>query len=125
MPEPGGQSELGHLTTIKELRSEVAALTGVGELFKILSDDSRSKLLYALEQRELNVQEMADLLGLSLPAVSHHLRILHHQRLVKKRRAGKEVFYSLCDRHTVALIKEALAHARDLGLASSLEPALS
>lgn len=124
MSETGGQCEPGSFATIKNLRREMAALTGVGELFKVLSDDSRSKLLFALGQRELNVREMANLLDVSLPAVSHHLRILHHQRLVRKRRVGKEVFYSLCNQHIVTLIMAALVHAQDLGLAVSLEPTL-
>ena len=79
---------------------------------------------FALRRRELCVREMACLLDLSLPAVSHHLRILHHQRLVRKRRAGKEVFYSLRDRRVIALIVAAVLHAEELGLLTSLEPAM-
>ncbi|HHV07714.1 MAG TPA: winged helix-turn-helix transcriptional regulator [Firmicutes bacterium] len=123
MLEARGQSEIAEGSTHCDLRAEVAALTGIGELFKILSDDTRSKLLFALGRRELCVREMAHLVGLSLPAVSHHLRILHHQRLVRKRRAGKEVFYSLRNREVIAIILAALAHAQDLGLVASLEPA--
>ncbi|HHT71250.1 MAG: metalloregulator ArsR/SmtB family transcription factor [bacterium] len=122
MPESGGQSK--HDSAPDDLRSEIEALSGVGELFKILSDDTRSKLLFALGRRELCVREMACLLDLSLPAVSHHLRILHHQRLVRKRRAGKEVFYSLRDRRVIALIVAAVLHAEELGLLTSLEPAM-
>lgn len=122
MPESGGQSE--HDRDHNDLCTEMEALTGVGELFKVLSDDTRSKLLFALGQRELCVREMACLLDVSLPAVSHHLRILHEQKLVRKRRAGKEVIYSLRDHRIVALIAAALAHAQDLGLVTPLEPAI-
>ncbi|HHY92959.1 MAG TPA: helix-turn-helix transcriptional regulator [Firmicutes bacterium] len=107
-----------------DLDRELHALTGVAELFKVLSDDTRSKLIYALGQRELCVGEMAELLNISLPAVSHHLRVLRQLRLVTARRAGKEVFYSLREEHIITLIAAALVSARALGLVASLEPAL-
>lgn len=108
----------------QDLRSEVHKLTGVAELFKVLSDDTRSKLIYALGQRELCVREMAELMDLSLPAVSHHLRILRELDLVSARRAGKEVFYSLRNREIVGLIAAAVVSARTLGLVASLGPVL-
>lgn len=108
-----------------DLYQEVRALSGVAELFKALSDDTRSKLLYALGQRELCVREMAELTNLSPPAVSHHLRILRQLRLVATRRSGKEVFYCLRDQHILNIITAALVSARALGLVASLEPVIA
>jgi len=99
-----------------DLLPEIEALNGVNELFRILSHDTRSKLLFILGRRQLSVQQMASLLDLSLPAVSHHLRILYEMRLVSKKRAGKEVFYSLRDRRLMTLIVAALFHAQELGM---------
>ncbi|MDI3538043.1 MAG: ArsR family transcriptional regulator, lead/cadmium/zinc/bismuth-responsive transcriptional [Bacillota bacterium] len=115
---------LGSVSRNQDLRSEVHKLTGVAELFKILSDDTRSKLIYALGQRELCVREMAELMDLSLPAVSHHLRILRKLDLVSARRAGKQVFYSLRNREIVGLIATAVVSARALRLAASIGPVL-
>jgi ArsR family transcriptional regulator len=123
MGEPEAASYHGDATYQgTDLHREIHALTGVAELFKVLSDDTRSKLLYALGQRELCVREMAELMNISLPAVSHHLRIMRQLRLVTARRAGKEVFYSLREEHVSALITAALVSARALGLVASLEP---
>ncbi|MGI6603852.1 MAG: ArsR/SmtB family transcription factor [bacterium] len=110
-------SQVSGGSKLKEIKEQVAGLTGVGELFKILSDDTRNKLLYALHhKKELCVRDMAELTNLSLPAVSHHLRIMRNQRLVNARRVGKEVYYSLRDRQIVALIAMAAVRARALGL---------
>ena len=91
----------------QELLLEVS---GVSELFKALSDETRTKILYLLADGELCVCDMADILGMSLPAVSHHLRLLRTMRLVKYRRQGKQAYYSLDDEHIVQLIKVAQAH---------------
>jgi len=91
----------------QELLLEVA---GVSELFKALSDETRTKILYLLADGELCVCDIADILGMSLPAVSHHLRLLRTMRLVKYRRQGKQAYYSLDDEHIVQLIKVAQEH---------------
>ncbi len=91
----------------QELILEVA---GVSEIFKALSDETRTKILYLLAEGELCVCDLADILGMSLPAISHHLRLLRTMRLVKYRRQGKQAYYSLDDGHIVQLIKVAQEH---------------
>ncbi|SHJ34760.1 transcriptional regulator, ArsR family [Desulfofundulus thermosubterraneus DSM 16057] len=85
-------------------------VAGLSELFKVLGDETRTKILYLLSYRELCVCDLAEILEMSLPAVSHHLRLLKAMRLVKYRREGKMVYYSLDDDHIVNLIREAQAH---------------
>ncbi len=85
-------------------------VAGVSEIFKALSDETRTKLLYLLGEGELCVCDLADILGMSLPAVSHHLRLLRTMRLVKYRRQGKQAYYSLDDEHIVQLIRVAQEH---------------
>lgn len=93
-----------------DLKDKVLEVAGLSELFKVLGDETRTKILYLLSHRELCVCDMAKILEMSLPAVSHHLRLLKAMRLVRYRREGKMVFYSLDDEHIVNLIREAQEH---------------
>ena len=88
----------------------IMEVSGLSELFKALSDETRTRILYLLFGRELCVCDLADILEMSLPAVSHHLRLLRTMRLVKYRREGKQAFYSLDDDHIVRLIEVAKEH---------------
>ncbi|WP_165859249.1 ArsR/SmtB family transcription factor [Desulfofundulus salinus] len=97
-------------TAIEDLKGKVLEVAGLSELFKVLGDETRTKILYLLSYRELCVCDLAEILEMSLPAVSHHLRLLKAMRLVKYRREGKMVYYSLDDDHIVNLIREAQAH---------------
>ena len=90
-----------------QLLLEVA---GISELFKALSDETRTRIIYLLSRQELCVCDIADILRMSLPAVSHHLRLLRTMRLVKYRRDGKQAFYSLDDEHVIQLIEVAKNH---------------
>ena len=92
------------------LRSSLLDVAGLSELFKALSDESRVKILHLLAQRELCVCDLAFLLETNLPAISHHLRFLRTLNLVRARRDGKQVFYSLADDHVLELLKTAQAH---------------
>lgn len=92
------------------LRRRMAEASGLSELFRALADDTRTRILYLLSEQELCVCDLAYLLDMSLPAVSHHLRLLRLNRLVHGRRAGKQVFYTLDDDHVVSLIRTAQAH---------------
>lgn len=100
-------------TKVRRLRGEVACADGLGTLFKALSDETRAKIMYCLSQEELCVCDVANILNMSVQAVSHHLRLLRALRLVKYRRAGKLAFYSLDDAHVTHLIEEGLAHLRE------------
>ncbi|HPG96456.1 MAG TPA: metalloregulator ArsR/SmtB family transcription factor [Rectinema sp.] len=93
-----------------KLRNSIMDIAGVSEIFKALSDETRTRILYLISQRELCVCDLAFLLDMTLPAVSHHLRFLRTMRLVKTRKEGKNVFYSLDDNHVLALIEQAKEH---------------
>ncbi len=92
------------------MRAKAEEVAGLAEVFKVLGDETRTKILYLLAGQPLCVCDLAEILGLSLPAVSHHLRLLKAMRLVKYVREGKMVYYSLDDDHIVNLIKEAQEH---------------
>ncbi|NLY55438.1 MAG: helix-turn-helix transcriptional regulator [Firmicutes bacterium] len=92
------------------LRGKLLEVSGLSELFAVLADETRTKIIYLLSVQELCVCDLADLLELTMPAVSHHLRLLKAMRLVKYRRDGKQVYYSLEDQHIVDLIKVAQEH---------------
>lgn len=92
------------------LRRRLEEVSGLCELFKVLADETRTRILYLLGEREMCVCDLAGLLGMSLPAVSHHLRLLKAARLARSRKEGKHVFYRLHDGHVVALIRQAREH---------------
>lgn len=78
--------------------------------FKALSDGTRAQLVYLLTRREYSVNELSEFVPVSASAVSHHLAKLRAIRLVRTRRDGNQVFYSIDDSHVAALFKEALFH---------------
>lgn len=84
----------------------------VAELFRAFSDTSRVRLLYLLAVQEYNVGALADLVGISESAVSHHLRNLRQMKIVKARRDGKEVYYHIEDEHIIALFGQGVNHVR-------------
>jgi len=103
-----------HLATRADmLRSKLLEVAGLSELFKVLGDETRTRILYLLAQGELCTCDLAAVLDMSLPAVSHHLRLLRMARLVKHRREGKNVYYALDDAHVLHIIREAQAHFRE------------
>jgi ArsR family transcriptional regulator len=83
------------------------------EIFKVLGDPTRMRLLYALAQRELCVCDLTAVLGMTQSAISHQLRVLRSARLVRYRKAGTIVYYSLADAHVVQLIDGGVDHARE------------
>ncbi len=85
-------------------------ISDTAELFKVLGDSTRVKILTALEVKELCVGEIAECLEMTKSAVSHQLRILRQSKLVKARKNGKEVYYSLDDEHVSIIFKCALSH---------------
>ncbi len=85
-------------------------LFALSDLFKIFSDSTRIRILYVLYETELCVCDIAELLGMNISAISHQLRILKQARLVKFRRAGKTVFYSLSDDHIHAILGQGMEH---------------
>ena len=88
-------------------------LYDLAELFKVFGDYTRIRILYALFEAELCVCDIAQLLGLSQTAVSHQLRVLKNSKLVKFRREGKTVFYSLADDHVRRIIGQGMEHIEE------------
>lgn len=88
-------------------------LYDLAELFKVFGDSTRIRILYALFESELCVGDIAELLGLSQTAVSHQLRVLKSNKLVKFRREGKTVFYSLADDHVCRILNQGLEHVEE------------
>lgn len=93
----------------KELPDE-GLLCDLAELYKVFGDSTRIKILYALFEKERGVGEIAGLLGMTMSAISHQLRILKGARLVKYRREGKMVFYSLADDHVRTIFAQGMEH---------------
>ena len=88
-------------------------LYDLAELFKIFGDSTRIRILYVLFESEMCVCDIAQLLNLSQSAVSHQLRLLKQSRLVKSRREGKTVFYSLADDHVRTIIDQGKEHIEE------------
>lgn len=80
------------------------------ELFRIFADSTRVRILYVLEVSEMCVCDLAVVLGMTQSAISHQLRALKNARLVKARRDGKTVFYSLADQHVKTILDQGLEH---------------
>lgn len=85
-------------------------LFDAAELFKIFGDSTRIRILSALTQAEMCVCDICTVLNMTKSAVSHQLRILRQAKLVKNRRQGKEIFYSLDDDHVLSIINLAIEH---------------
>ncbi|BDF70624.1 transcriptional regulator [Oscillospiraceae bacterium] len=88
-------------------------LYDLAELFKIFGDSTRIKILYVLFESEMCVCDIAQLLGMTQSAISHQLRSLKQSKLVKYRREGKTVFYSLSDSHVRTILDQGMEHVAE------------
>ncbi|MBQ6842930.1 MAG: helix-turn-helix transcriptional regulator, partial [Firmicutes bacterium] len=88
-------------------------LIDLAELFKMFGDSTRIKILYVLSEAELCVQDIAQLVGMNQSAISHQLRILKQSRLVRSRREGKQVYYSIADSHVRTIIDQGFDHVNE------------
>lgn len=88
-------------------------LFALSELYKVFGDSTRIRILYVLFETELCVCDIANLLCMNVSAISHQLRVLKQARLVKFRRAGKTVFYSLADDHVHLILGQGMDHIRE------------
>lgn len=95
---------------IKATMLESGTVLALAEIFKVLGDPTRVKIIHALTQKELCVCDLAAVLNMSQSAISHQFRVLRNLRLVKYRKEGKIVYYSLDDHHIVNLFNEGLEH---------------
>jgi ArsR family transcriptional regulator, lead/cadmium/zinc/bismuth-responsive transcriptional repressor len=107
------EQQCQHPQVICQARAEMLDNTSVlklSEIFKVLGDPTRIKVLDVLSKREMCVCDIAETLQMGQSAISHQLRILRSARLVKYRKEGKEAWYSLDDEHVINLFKQGLNH---------------
>ncbi|MDE5569425.1 MAG: metalloregulator ArsR/SmtB family transcription factor [Ruminococcus sp.] len=90
-----------------------SVLYDVAELLKVFGDSTRIRIIFVLGQSEMCVCDIANLLGMTQSAISHQLRVLKQARLVKARRNGKTIFYSLCDDHVQKIFYCAMEHVME------------
>ncbi|MBQ1482622.1 MAG: metalloregulator ArsR/SmtB family transcription factor [Erysipelotrichaceae bacterium] len=88
-------------------------LYDTAELFKNFSDSTRIRILYCLFEKERSVTEIAELLKMNQSAISHQLRFLKNSKLVKNRRDGKTIYYSLDDDHVYNIISQGIEHVQE------------
>ncbi len=98
---------------IKEQMPDEETVCDLAELFKVFGDSTRTKILSCLELSELCVCDITSCLNMTKSAISHQLRILRQAKLVKTRKCGKEVFYSLDDEHVSKIYECALSHIKE------------
>ena len=105
-----------HVDAVRAARAAlppVDKLAGVAALFGALADPTRIRIVAALSSRELCVCDLAAALGVSESAVSHQLRLLRDSRIVRTRRSGRQIFYTLDDQHVVKLLSQGLEHVEE------------
>ncbi|MFW6264993.1 MAG: ArsR/SmtB family transcription factor [Bacillota bacterium] len=98
---------------LKENVLEEEIVMDLSEFFKAMGDPTRIKILYALKEQELCVCDLSELLGMSSSAISHQLRVLRNNKLVKFRKEGRVVYYSLDDDHILCLFSQGLQHVTE------------
>lgn len=102
-----------HATLLPELAAHMPAedrLYELADLYKVFGDSTRIKMMYTLFETELCVCDIAELLGMSMSAISHQLRVLKQTKLVKFRKQGRSVLYSLADEHVKTILAQGLEH---------------
>lgn len=120
MPELGEVERCEYIHAHQELVDKVnrempdeEILYDLAELFKIFGDSTRIKILYVLFESEMCVCDIAQLLNMTQSAISHQLRALKQSKLVKYRREGKTIFYSLADGHVRTIINQGMEHVSE------------
>ena len=98
---------------VREMMPDDDDLYDLAEIFKVFGDSTRIRLLYVLFEAEMCVCDIAQLLNMTQSAISHQLRILKQSKLVKNRREGKAVFYSLADSHVRSIINQGYEHIKE------------
>ena len=96
--------------SVKTLLPKDREIEKVASFFKVLGDNTRIRILYALKEQEMCAGDIAVLLGMTKSAVSHQLSLMRNMHQIRSRREGKNIFYSLDDQHIVDIIEEALIH---------------
>ena len=101
------------ITQISSRMPDEDELYDLAELFKVFGDSTRIRILSVLIGEELCVCDLAEVLGMNQSAVSHQLKILKQARLIKNRREGKQVYYSLADDHVTTILAMGLEHIEE------------
>ena len=108
-PEAEGDSEALCARVLKDMPDE-ESLYDLAELFKVFGDTTRIRILYVLFEAEMCVCDIAQILSMTQSAISHQLRVLKQARLVRNRRVGKQIYYSLADDHVRTIIGQGMDH---------------
>lgn len=101
------------LKTVNDRMPEEHKLYDLAELFKVFGDSTRIRILFVLFEAEVCVCDLAEALHMTQSAISHQLKILKQSKLVKNRREGKSVFYSLADGHVRTIIAQGMEHIEE------------
>lgn len=101
------------LKIVEETMPEETKLYDLAELFKVFGDSTRIRILFVLFEAEVCVCDLAQVLNMTQSAISHQLKILKQNKLVKCRREGKSIFYSLADEHVRAIINQGMEHVEE------------
>ena len=107
------QVETDKLEEVRRKLPSDDVLYDLADLFKMFGDSTRAKILSCLQHEDLCVGEIAEVLGMTVSAVSHQLRVLRGAKLVKGTKEGKEVKYSLDDDHVIKIIEYGLTHVNE------------
>lgn len=99
--------------TLKAMPSN-RVIEKIASFFKVIGDNTRARILFALDSNEMCVCDIANVLNMTKSAVSHQLSVLRDERIVKCNRVGKEVYYSLDDEHVKEVYEVALSHVKEI-----------
>lgn len=99
--------------TLKAMASGMV-IEKIASFFKVIGDNTRARILFALDSNEMCVCDIANVLNMTKSAVSHQLSVLRDERIVKCNRVGKEVYYSLDDEHVKEVYEVALSHVKEI-----------
>ena len=105
--------EESRIERVRRKISDEETIYDLAELFKVFGDSTRTKILCCLEVQDLYVGELAEVLNMSVSAVSHQLRVLRNAKLVRGVKEGKEVKYSLDDNHVMMIVECGLSHLKE------------
>lgn len=110
------ETEHKHMGVLEKVNEKILSddeFFAVADLFKMFGDSTRLKILFVLASAELCVCDITKLVGITQSAVSHQLRVLKQARLIKYRREGKTVFYSLADDHVKTILAQGIEHIEE------------
>ena len=98
---------------VKEVMEDTEVLYSLSDFFKVMSDSTRMRIMAALDNEELCVCDLSEVLGMTKSAISHQLKVLKDAKLVKFRRDGKNVFYTLKDDHVKTILEMGIEHIKE------------